>query len=137
MTVPLHPILSLKAALRTRLLADPDLAALIGGGVHDAPPRGLDPPYLALGDARLTENGASLAEGAIIDCELVGVTRERGSAGALELAAAVAAALADPLPTLSAHRLVALDLRQVETRHDPASGLTRAILRLRAFTEPT
>lgn len=136
MPVPAHPILSLKEALRARLLAAPDLSALIGTGVHEAPPRGLAPPYLVLGDANARENGTSDGAGTIIDGSLVAFTRERGTAEALAIVASVEAVLADPLPVLAGYRLVALDLREAETRHDPETSLTRADIRFRAFIEP-
>lgn len=136
MSVRQHPILSLKTALRARLAANPDVTALVGAAIHDAPPRGLEPPYLAFADASARENGTSDAGGAIIDCEVTALTRERGSAAALAVIAAVEAAFADPLPALAEHRLVALDLIETRTRHDPAASLTRATLRLRAYTEP-
>lgn len=136
MSVPAHPIASLKAALRSHLLADADIAALIGVAVFEVPPRGAAPPYLVIGDALARDRGAVGGEGHELELDLLVITKERGSAGALTLASAVEAALASPLPALEGHHLVALEIRQSVTRHEAATSLTRATLRLRAFTEP-
>lgn len=136
MSVPIHPIAALKAALRTHLLADADVAALLGAAIHDVPPRGALPPYLAFGEAFARENGTVERDGAVIEFDLVAITSERGSEAALVIASAVATALGGNLPALEGHRLVALDIRRTLTRHDPATALTRATLRLSAFTEP-
>jgi Protein of unknown function (DUF3168) len=123
MSVPVHPIAALKAAL-------------LGAAIHDVPPRGALPPYLAFGEALARENGTVERDGAILELDLVAVTTERGSEAALAIASAVATALGGNLPALEEHRLVALDIRRTATRHDPATSLTRATLRLSAFTEP-
>lgn len=136
MSVPLHPIAALKAALRAHLLADADVAALLGAAIHDVPPRGASPPYLAFGEALARDNGTVERDGAILELDLVAVTTERGSEAALAIASAVATALGGNLPALEEHHLVALDIRRTATRHDPATSLTRATLRLSAFTEP-
>lgn len=135
MSVPIHAITSLKAALRAHLLADPDLVGLLEAAVFDAVPRGTKPPYLLLGDAIARENGTPEAESVVVELDLVAVTVERGSTAALALAAAVEKAVRAPLATLVDHHLVAIEIRQTATRHDAAASLTRASLRLRAFLE--
>jgi len=136
MSVPSHPVASLKAALRAHLLADADVAALIGTAVFEVPPRGAAPPYLVLGDALSRERDSVGGEGVELEFDLMAVTSERGSAAALTLVAAVGQALQSPLPALDGHHLVSIETRQLATRHEAATSLTRAMLRLRAFTEP-
>jgi hypothetical protein len=129
----IHPVHALKAALRTRFSTNSALTALIGTAVHDAPPRGTEPPFLLLGDAQLRENGTSEAEGVIVDLDLVAVTRERGSAEAVAILHAVQAAIATaPLP-VAEHQLSLILIRETFVRHDEAKALTRATARLRAF----
>lgn len=131
-----HPILALKEAIRTRLLASAPVTGLIGQGVHDAPPRGSEPPYLVLGDALLRENGTSEAEAFIAEIDMVAITRERGTRAALELAGLIEAALlASPLP-VSGHSVSVMFIRETIARHDEAKSLSRVTLRLRAFLHP-
>ncbi len=136
MSVPPHPVASLKAAIRSHLSADADVVALIGTAVFEVPPRGAEPPYLVLGDALSRDVDAVGGEGSEHELDLLVVTSERGSAAALLLASAVETALQSTLPALDGHHLVSLEIRRTATRHDAATSLTRAMLRLRAFTEP-
>lgn len=136
MSIISHPVASLKAALRAHLLADADISGITGTAVFDTPPRGAKPPYILLGDAAMIGNDAVEYQGATIDLDVHAYTAERGTAGALELASALEAALAQPLPMLVDHRLIALEIRQSATRHDVATALSRVTLRLRAITEP-
>lgn len=136
MSIPAHPIAALKAALRARLLADTDVAGLVGTAIYDAPPRGALPPYLAFGEALARENGTVERDGSVIEADLVAITSERGTETALNIASAITAALGGAGPAMEGHRLVALEVSRTLARHDPATSLTRATLRLRAFTEP-
>lgn len=133
---PVHPIASLKAALRSRFLADAALNAALAGAIYDSPPRGSNPPYLVLGDALARENATNDAESRIVELDLVLITAERGSAIALGLAASIEAALSGLTQTLDGFRLVLLVLRETLVRHDADRGLTRATFRLRAFIDP-
>lgn len=131
-----HPILALKEAIRARLLATGAVTAVLGQGVHDAPPRGAEPPYLVLGDATLRENGTNEAEGFIAELDLVAITRERGTRAALELAGLIETALlASPL-AISAHHASVLFIRETIARHDESKSLSRVTMRLRAFLHP-
>lgn len=136
MSTPIHPVASLKAAIRTHLMADVALNAALGTAVYDVPPRGGNPPYLVLGDANARENATNDADGRIIELELLLFTEERGSRAALTLAAMIEARLEDPPLTLDGHRLITLSVRETLTRHDAAKNLTRVAIRLRAYTEP-
>jgi hypothetical protein len=129
----IHPVHALKAAVRTRLTTNSTLTALIGTAVHDAPPRGAEPPFLILGDSQLRENGTNEAEAVVVDLDLVAVTRERGSAEALAILHGVQAAIvASPL-AVAQHQLSLILIRETFVRHDEARALTRATARLRAF----
>lgn len=136
MSVPLHPVADLKAAVRARLAADADVAALVGSAIHDSPPRGTEPPYVTFGDATASDAGTVENEGTIVDLVIVAVAAERGSAASLRIAAAIGQALAAPGLALADHHLGPVDIRQISVRHDPAATQSRALIRLRAFTEP-
>ena len=132
----IHSIVSLKAAIRANLLAYAPLNAALGGAVHDAPPRGLNPPYLVLGDASARENATNDADGRVIDLDMQVFTRERGSAAALSIATMIEERLANAALTLNGHHLVGMAIRETQTRHDATKDLTRASLKLRAYTHP-
>lgn len=136
MAISPHPIASLTAALRTRLLGEADLAGMIGQAVYPATMRGANPPFVMIGDVSLSDNGAVESEGAVIEIELLIVTRERARLDALTIASAVEAALGDPLPVLAGHRLISLEPLRTSLRHDAAGLATQATIRLRAITEP-
>ncbi|PPD14976.1 MAG: hypothetical protein CTY25_09310 [Methylobacterium sp.] len=129
----IHPVHALKAALRARFTGDSALAPLIGDAVHDAPPRGIEPPFLLLGDTTLRENGTSDADAVIADLDLVAVTRERGTAQALAILHAAQAAIAASALPVPEHHLSLILIRETLVRHDEAKALTRATARLRAF----
>ena len=129
-------ILALKTALRTALLADAPTTALVGQSIHDAPPRGLEAPFVVLGDAVSRDNGTNDGAGEIVDLDLVIVTKERGTHAALGIAAAVETALAELPPVLAGISAPLVMCRETLTRHDEARSLTRAVLRLRAFLHP-
>jgi hypothetical protein len=136
MSTPIHPVASLKVAIRAHLLADVALNAALGTAVYDVPPRGANPPYLVLGDANARENATNDGDGRIIELEVLLFTEERGSRAALTLAAMIEKRLDDAALTLDGHRLISLSFRETLTRHDAAKNLTRIAIRLRAFTEP-
>jgi hypothetical protein len=136
MSIPLHPIASLKQGLRAQLLADGDIAARIGTAIFDTPPRGAKPPYLILGDAIGRDDGALEAEAMVVEFDLHAITSERGTALALDLVACIETMLRGPMPLLPDHHPVSLDVRHMAVRHDAATSITRATLRLRAFVEP-
>lgn len=129
----IHPVHALKAALRARLTGDAAVTALVGQAVHDVPPRGLEPPFLVLGETQMRENGTNEAESVIVELDLVAVTRERGSTQALAILHALQAAIGtSPLPVAD-HQLSLILIRETLVRHDEAKALTRATARLRAF----
>lgn len=131
----IHVLTSLKTALRARLLASPEITALIGTAIHDMAQKTANPPYLAFGNAVIRDQSSTLGSGTIIDLEIVAVAHERGTTRGLALIAALEAALGDPLPTLDTHRLIALERLETRVQHDAEKNLVRTTLRLRAYTE--
>lgn len=131
----IHVLTSLKTALRSKVLASPEISALMGLAFHDMAQKTANPPYLAFGNAVLRDQSSTGGTGAIIDLEIIAVAHERGTLRGLALAAALEAALDDPLPTLDGHRLIALERPETRIQHDADKNLVRATLRLRAYTE--
>lgn len=135
MSVSIHVLASLKTALRAHVLANPDVAALVGTAFHDMPPRNASPPYLAFGNAVIRDDSSLLSDGAIVELEVLAITHERGTIRGLNLVSALEAVLKTPLPPLVGHRLIALEQPEARVQHDADKNVVRASLRLRAFTE--
>ncbi len=135
MSATIHVLASLKSALRSHVLARPDVAALIGAAFHDMPQKSANPPFLAFGNAVIRDNSSQLGEAALVEIEIIAIARERGTTRALTLLAALEDALAAPLPALAGHRLVALERPEARLQHDAEHNLVRATYRLRAYTE--
>ena len=135
MSVSIHVLASLKNVLRAHVLANPDVAALVGTAFHDMPPRNANPPFLAFGNAVIRDDSSLLCEAAIVEMEVLAITHERGTTRGLNLVGALEAALKTPLPPLEGHRLIALERPEARVQHDAEKNIVRASLRLRAFTE--
>ena len=129
----IHPMAALKAAIRTRLLDDPALAAF-GGRIHDGPPRNSTMPFLAMADGVARENATNEAVGFVVELDIGIFTKERGSAEGLALARAAEMRL-DSGVNPAGWRLVLLTLRESLVRQDAAAGTARVALRYRAFIE--
>jgi Protein of unknown function (DUF3168) len=134
------PILSLKQAIRTRLVADAGVLALLRTPkITDDPVWDSALPHISFGAVEARENGTSSDDGHVIDLTLVVTARENGSAEALAIADAIGASLRGLPATLAGHRLVNLTLRAVEpqqVKSGTRAGETyRVLIRIRAVTE--
>lgn len=130
MTVtPSEAIRAIETALAAALAADPALAPLVQGRVHDGAPAALVAPYLALGETRARDWSAGGDLGARVTLTLEAVTADDGRERARAiLDAALARALALP-PTLSAGTLVLI--RPVETSLERRRGARGWLARCR------
>jgi hypothetical protein len=135
------PILALRAAIRTRLVADAALLALLGGPrVYDEAPRGIDPPYVIFGDVTADDWSTGDIAGHRQTLSLVVWSSQGGDSQALSIVGELAELLADAPLVLAGHRLVLLRVAGEAVSRpeaaDPSAGLRRATLRLVALTEP-
>lgn len=135
MSVSIHALSAFKTTLRSHVLAQPDVSALIGAAFHDMPQKTANPPFLAFGNAVMRDDSSLLGESMQIDLDVVAVAHERGTTRALALLCALENALEAPLPPLVEHRLVALERPEARVQHDPDNNLVRASYRLRAYIE--
>jgi Protein of unknown function (DUF3168) len=134
----MNPALALVQAMRTALLADTALMALLGGGhVFDEMPRG--EPALQVSFAGVeTRDWSVMDQKAHEHFVTIDVgTNERGRAQAQAICSRIEAVLDNAALVLTDHRLI--NLRVVfysvaRMKNDKAYGAT---LRFRAATEPT
>ncbi len=131
------PEQALASAVRARLAADLGAAALLGSPLrlYDEPPPQPVFPYATLGEASSTPRdcagGAGLEHGLTVHV----YTRYGGRPEALDVIAALRAALHDQPLAVDGRRLVFLYAVLADVfRMDPRT--THAVLRLKALTEP-
>jgi hypothetical protein len=131
------PILALRAAIRSRLVADADLVARLGGErVWDQPPQGTSPPYLLFAEAEARDWSDGGVAGHRHTVALVAWSQQASDAEALGLAARAAELLHGAALPIDGHLLVQLRVIAHEAWRPDRQGLRRAVLRLTALTEP-
>lgn len=109
--------LALQSAVFARLVADPGVAALVGGHVYDQVPPGPLPPLLvALGPERARDRSDVTGRGSEHDLALTVVTHAAGFATAKQAAAAVCEALRDADLPLARGTLVFLRFLRAQAR---------------------
>ncbi|WP_293853202.1 DUF3168 domain-containing protein [uncultured Alsobacter sp.] len=131
------PILALRAALRSALLADADLVERLGGArVWDQPPQGTSPPYLLFAEAEARDWSDADVAGHRHALALVAWSQQAGDAEALGIVERAALLLDGAEPAVEGHRLLLLRVSAQEAWRPDRQGLRRAVLRLTALTEP-
>ncbi|WP_238120802.1 MULTISPECIES: DUF3168 domain-containing protein [unclassified Xanthobacter] len=138
MSVPLtSPALALRKAIHGALAADGPLLALLGGArIFDVPPKDAAFPFVALGEAVVSDWSTATEAGAEHALTLHAFSRSGGRAEAYALAAAVQAALHDVPLALTGHRLANLRATTAEVVRDKDGRTFHALVRFRAVTEP-
>lgn len=131
------PILALRGAVVARCAGDSALATLLGGtaAIRDEPPRGEPPVYAVFGPSESRDASATGRSAAEHDLTVRVWAREGSAASGLQAAGRIAELLDDAALSPAGHRLVSLALVATETARDGATGLSRTVLRFRAFTE--
>jgi hypothetical protein len=130
------PVVALRAAMRTALVADPVLTGLLGGArIFDEAPRGTQPPYVTFGDAQARDWSTATDRGTEQFPVFNVWSGQRGAREALAIAGQIRALLEDAALVPDGHRLVNLRFVSLETRHATSGRFLRASLRLRAVTE--
>ena len=135
-TTPLGAARALRAAIHTRLATDTPLQALVGGRIHDVPPKDVAFPFLTLGEAVVSDWSTATEGGSEQALTLHAFSRQGGRAEAMALAAAVQAALHEAPLALVGHRLANLRATTAEIRRDSDGRTFHALVRFRAVTEP-
>lgn len=138
MSLPLtSPALSLRKAIFDALRADGPLIALLGGArIHDVPPKDATFPFVALGEAVVSDWSTATEAGCEHALTLHAFSRSGGRGEAFALAAAVQEALHDAPLVLEAHRLANLRATTAEVVREKDGRTFHALVRFRAVTEP-
>jgi hypothetical protein len=133
----MHSTVALRAAIYDALLADGALGDALGGAkVYDEPPRGVDFPYVTLGEARLTDISADGGNVHEHQLTLHAWSRQGGHRQAHAITGALLQALDDAPLTPEQHRLVNLRFSLADIRRESDGRTYHAIVRFRAVTEP-
>lgn len=134
--MPLDPGRALSAALLARLRADPGVSALVAARVYDQPPPETFHPCLHLGRVETRPAGGEAEEGVEMVATVTAVSRFAGKEEALEVNAAVRAALHDADFAVGDHRLVSLHVAFQDVFRAADWRQTYGVTRLRAVVEP-
>lgn len=130
------PILTLRAALRSILLADATLLALLGGDrIYDETPATVETPYVTFGEANAEDWSSGSERGHDHTLSLNIWSRQGGDSEALAITSRIAGLLDGSRPSLDGHRLVALRVTDQSIGRPTKDGLRRASVKLAALTE--
>lgn len=128
---------ALRAAIHDALTADSALAALLNGPkIYDDPPTSTPFPYVALGEARVTDYSTGSERGEEHQLTLHAWSRQGGHREAHTIAGALLQALDDAPLALDDHRLINLRFALADIRREADGRTYHALVRFRAVTEP-
>lgn len=129
---------SLQRAVYGRLAADPEMIALVGAAIHDAPLDPQDdaaPDYVTLGEESVRANDTKTSRGAIHDFSVVVHSGRDGFDTVKRIAGAVCASLMNAPLELEAGRVVGLRFLQARADRGRSPEKRRVALRFRAVVD--
>jgi hypothetical protein len=130
------PVIALRKAIRSRLLADAELVSALGGPkIYDEAQRGVDPPYGLFAETQLRDWSGELTRGAEQLLTIAVVTTQRGLGVALGVAQQIVDILNEAPLALERHSLIDLRFVSLETRRDQNGRFARVSILFRATTE--
>jgi hypothetical protein len=128
---------ALQKAIHGVLAADPALVALLGGPhIHDRTPANVAFPYVTYGGTLALDWSTGTEAGEEHLVQLTAWSRQQGRKQALDIVAAMTAALEQQVLDIDGHRLVLMRFAGVDAAYDTALRGYRASLRIEALTEP-
>jgi hypothetical protein len=127
---------ALIAAIRTAVLADAGVQALIASRFYDEPPQDVVFPYATLGRAESRPLDASAADALEHAVTLHVWSRHGGRAEALDVIAALRGALHHAPLGVTGRRLVLMLVQFTDVFRSGDGRTTHGVVRLRAVTEP-
>jgi len=123
----------LQQALYLHLLADPDLNALVGDAIYDAPPRGARPAlYVALGDEQVRDRSDKTGAGAQHDVTISVIADAAGYAQVKTIAGVISDTLQDASLLLPRGHLVFLTFQRARARRSRNNETRRIDMIFRA-----
>ncbi len=129
-------VIALRRALISFLRTRPAVLGALGGEkIYDEAPRGVEPPYLLLGDVQMRDWSATLSRGAEHFLTLNVLSSAHGVREALDIAQLLIDALDEVPLSLQGHALIDLRFLALETKRTQDGRFARASLRFRATTE--
>lgn len=132
-----NPALALQTALRSTLIADAGLVAVLGGErVHDDVPQGSGFPYVTLGDIETTDWSTQTARGHEHKVTINVWSQHHGRKEVQTIIGEIDRILDGADPVLVNHRLVNLRVVFWTAQRSPDGETYRGLMRLRAVTEP-
>lgn len=127
----------LQTAVYQHLAGAPEIAALIGDRVYDAPVKGigLNQEYVIIGEETVKPNDSMTSTGAIHDFEVTVVSNRDGFDTVKRLAGAVCGALVDAELDPGNATLVSLQFVRARATRGPAPVKRKITMRFRAVVD--
>jgi Protein of unknown function (DUF3168) len=127
----------LQKAVHAALSANPALTGLLGGSrVYDDVPRGVEFPYVTLGESTVRDWSTGSEDGQEHVLSITVWSRATGEREVNQIMAVIRDALHDVALTVAGHRLINLRQDFSDARRDADGETYRGLLRYRAVTEP-
>lgn len=127
----------LQMAVHAALSANTALTGLLGGSrVYDDVPRGVEFPYVTLGESTVRDWSTGSEDGQEHVLTIHVWSRATGEREVSQIMAAVRDVLHDTALSVTDHRLINLRQDFSDARRDADGETYRGIVRLRAVTEP-
>lgn len=127
--------LDLQAALVACLLADVDLAEIVGDRIHDGSPRATAFPSVTLGETGQTDWSSDKEPGGEVQVALHVWSRQIGKREAWTIIGHLMRLLHDAPLTLDEHALVTIRVTFAEVRLDPDGMTEHGVVRIAALIE--
>lgn len=124
-----------QAAVVSRLLAAPAVAALVGAGVYDFPGADAVEPYITIGNDQTVDDSDGCGTRYEVTSQIHAWSKKVGRVEAKQICAAIRDALADHKLTVSGWRCKVADYRATRILNDPNGVTTHGIVELRYVFE--
>lgn len=130
--------LPLQAAIITALKGAAAVTALVpSASIYDTPPASAAKPYIAMGPIQVLRERADEYDGADHYIQIDAWAPGPNSKEIKQIGAAIVATIDDAALSLSGHRLIGIDIEQLNYLSDPDGITKHAALTFRARTEPS